>query len=104
MSRFDLFVNTDEDSRTTYPYLLNIQTELIEMLNSRVVIPLTPVYPDTALPSILCPKFEIANDQYYLLTHQITTVPTSLLKIRQGTLSVSRTDIINAIDFLLSGV
>lgn len=104
MKQFDLYANTDTQTKKAYPFFVDVQTGLLDMLNSRVVIPLTEVEPDKDLPNNICPKFEIDGSQYYLLTHQITTVSRSFLKKNSGTVLLNRTEIINSIDFLISGI
>ncbi len=104
MKQFDVYTNTDSDTNQAYPYFLDIQTELLETFNSRVVIPLTTVLPDKGLPNNICPKVDINGEQYYLLTYQITTVSRSFLKKHESSLLLNRTDIINSLDFLISGI
>lgn len=102
--QYDLYSNPDPDTRETYPLFVDVQAGLLDMLNSRVVLPLTEAKQGKELPKNLCPLFEINGRSYYLLTHQITTVSCSFLKTREGSLLLKRTDIINALDFLLSGI
>jgi len=104
MKQFDLYSNTDAQTKKAYPFFVDVQTGLLDMLNSRVVIPLTKAKPDRDLPNNICPKLEIGGNQYYLLTHQITTVSRSFLTKNTGTVLLNRTDIINSIDFLISGI
>lgn len=104
MKQYDVYVNTDSDTNKGYPYFVDVQTELLESLNSRVVIPVASINPDRSLPKNICPRVEISGEQYYLLTHQITTVAKSFLREKEDSLLLSRTDIINALDFLLSGI
>lgn len=105
MKQFDVYTNTDKDTNKTYPYFVDIQNGLLEALNSRVVIPLTPVsQSDKSYPSTLCPTIKIKNKKYALLTHQLTSVSTSFLKKNEGSLSTSRDEIVGAIDFLVTGI
>ena len=104
MKQFDVYANTDEDSNDVYPYFVDVQTELLDILNSRVVIPLTSVNPGKGMPKNICPKVDIGDQQYYLLTYQITTVSKSFLKKFDSSLLLNRTEIINSIDFLISGI
>jgi len=43
MKQFDLYENVDPDSRETYPYFVDVQTDLLNDLNSRVLIPIAVV-------------------------------------------------------------
>ncbi|QTF93724.1 MAG: CcdB family protein [Halomonas sp. BM-2019] len=105
MGQFDLYVNTDKDTNTTYPYLVDVQNNLLDSLNSRVVIPLTPISKsNTPYPENLCPIIKIKNKKFALLTHQLTSVPKSLLKKEEDSLAPNRDDIVAAIDFLVTGI
>ncbi|NRB38094.1 MAG: CcdB family protein [Pseudomonadales bacterium] len=104
MKQYDLYENTDPDSQGSYPYFVDVQTGLIEDLNSRVVIPIAPAVDAKSFPKNLCPIVEIKNKQFALLTHQITTVSASFLDCKEGSLLLNRDDIISALDFLLTGI
>ncbi|WP_036256026.1 CcdB family protein, partial [Spongiibacter marinus] len=43
MKQFDLYENPDSDSHATYPFFVDVQTDLLDDLNSRVVISTSPV-------------------------------------------------------------
>lgn len=104
MHQFDVYENTDDDTSEAYPYFVDVQTELLDVLSSRVVIPLTSASPDKNLPNNICPKVEIDGRPFHLLTYQITTVSSSFLTKKEGSLLLNRTDIINSVDFLFSGI
>jgi toxin CcdB len=44
MSQFILYKNLDNNTSKAYPYFVNVQSELLSTLNTRWVIPLTPLY------------------------------------------------------------
>ncbi|HID08306.1 MAG TPA: plasmid maintenance protein CcdB [Armatimonadetes bacterium] len=98
MVQFDFYVNTDKDTNKAYPYFIEIQNTLLDTLNSRVVIPLTPVrksgkdYPDN-----LCPVVIVKNKQLALLTHQLTSVSVGMLKKKEASLASIRDDIVAAL-------
>lgn len=43
MSQFALYQNHDKSTAIAYPYFVDVQSELLNILNTRLVIPLTPV-------------------------------------------------------------
>ncbi|EKF9865090.1 CcdB family protein, partial [Vibrio cholerae] len=43
MSQFTLYENLDKSTSTAYPYFVDVQSELLSTLNTRLVIPLTPL-------------------------------------------------------------
>jgi toxin CcdB len=103
MKQFDLYENTDPESHGRYPYFVDVQTDLLNALNSRVVIPISAVHDANDFPKNLCPIVEIRNQKYVLLTHQITTVSASYLTQKEGSLLLNRSEMISALDFLLTG-
>ncbi len=81
MAQFDYYANTDEDTNKTYPFIVDVQDALLEGLNSRVVIPLTPLSNlEKSYPKNLCPEITIEGKKYSLLTHQMTSVSTANFK------------------------
>jgi len=105
MSQFDLYINTDKDTSKTYPYFVDVQNALLDALNSRLVIPLTPVIKiEKPFPENLCPVMIINGKRYALLTHQMTSISTAYLKKKETSLLSFRDEIISAIDFLVTGI
>jgi toxin CcdB len=104
MAQFDYYANTDKDTNTTYPFMVDIQDALLDGLNSSVVIPLTPLSNiEKSYPKNLCPEITIEGKGYSLLTHQMASVSTRTLSNCEGSLAHIRTEIILAIDFLFTG-
>ncbi|MCF6212053.1 MAG: CcdB family protein [Gammaproteobacteria bacterium] len=105
MSQFSLYKNEDDSSNETYPYFIDIQNSLLSDLNSRLVIPLSAH--DTLSNTDakrLCPVIRIDEDNFVLLTHQMTSVPKSILKTKVISLENIRHEILGAIDMLISGI
>ncbi len=104
MAQFDLYQNRG-DSSDTYPFFIDVQNELLDALNSRLVIPLCPAEKThNRAPNHLCPILHVDEGAFILLTHQMTSVPASLLTAPVGSLEAFRVEIIDAIDFLITGV
>jgi len=105
MEQFTLYRNENKNSKKAYPYFVDVQSDLLEELNSRIVIPLSS---QKTLNNInakkLCPVIEINEGAFVLLTHQMTSVPRSVLKKKITTLEQYRYDILGAIDLLLTGI
>lgn len=67
MAQFDYYANTDGDTNTAFPFIVNIQDALLDGLNSRVVIPLTPLSGlEKSYPQNLCPEITIEGKEYSL--------------------------------------
>lgn len=106
MSQFTLYRNDNKSSNKTYPYFVDIQNDLLSDLNSRVVIPLSPYNThDKTDAKKLCPIIKLTDESdFVLLTHQITSVPRSILKTEVTSLDNYRYEILGAIDMLFSGI
>jgi len=103
--QFTIYINPDKASKKSYPYFIDVQSNLLDALNSRVVIPLTPIENASKnYPTNLCPTIKIKNKGYALLTHQITSAPRSILKKAIGSAESSRNDIVSALDFVVTGI
>jgi toxin CcdB len=105
MAQFDLYVNTNKDTNRIYPYFVDIQNGLLDTLNSRVVIPLTPIgKSENTYPRNLCPIVKVGSKRFALLTHQLASISIDHLRKKETSLAASRDDIIAALDFLITGI
>jgi len=104
MARFDVYRNSGAHAAAV-PFLVEVQSDLLEPLETRVVIPLRRVsrFPTSQFPSRLTPIFEIEGASCFLETPKIAAVPRRLLKIRVGTLQEQQGAITAALDFLFQG-
>lgn len=105
MAQFTLYRNEDSSSNGTYPYFVDVQNSLLSDLNSRLVIPLSP---HGALNNTdakrLCPVIQLDEGNFVLLTHQMTSVPISILKTEIRSLEDYRYEILGAVDMLIVGI
>lgn len=78
MARFDVFHNTGRSKLNT-PYLLDIQSDHLEALGTRVVIPLrrSDRVPPLKLPQDLLPLFLIDGVDCLLDVPQLGAIPAS---------------------------
>lgn len=105
MVRFDVFRNADRASARHIPYLLVVQSELLDELPTRVVAPLVVPQALSGPPAKhLNPEFELEGKRVIMLTQQIAGVAVQRLTSRVGNLADRRHDIVRALDFLFSGV
>lgn len=87
-----------------FPFLVDIQSDLLGELNSRVVIPLTKVEAYERKPvRRLMPMMEFEGETYVLLTPDVGAVQPSELGPAAGSLAEHRDAIIAAVDFLVLG-
>ncbi|MCZ4293923.1 CcdB family protein [Vibrio sinaloensis] len=104
-SQFSLYKNNDKSTSTSYPYFVDVQSKLLDTLSTRLVIPLTLTrLLKKKAPSHLCPVIHIDEGDFVILTHQMASVPTKILREPVNNLSTFRDEIISAIDFLTNGI
>jgi toxin CcdB len=86
------------------PYLLDVQSDLLDSLATRVVIPLIEASKSNTPITRLNPIFEIEGTNVVLSTQELAGVPNSVLGAFVSSLREYRGDIVNALDLLLTGV
>ena len=104
MPRFDVYRNSGAQAAVT-PYLLDVQSDLLQGLETRVVVPLRRCdrFPAVSLPANLTPTFEIEGVECLLETPKLAAVPLRLLTRKVTSLTASRFEITAALDFLFQG-
>lgn len=98
MSRFDVYVNRHEAG-----YLLDIQSDLLGQLNTRVVVPLLPLDIAPAPAQRLNPQFTVQGVTVSMVTQYMAAIPAAELAQHICSLDRERDAILQAIDFLHQG-
>ncbi|MGL4749776.1 CcdB family protein [Vibrio misgurnus] len=105
MSQFALYKNLDKSTTAVYPYFVDVQSEMLSTLNTRLVIPLTPLdLLEKKAPRHLCPTIHLEQGDFVILTQQMASVPAKILAEPVADLGTFRDEIIAAIDFLITGI
>jgi toxin CcdB len=104
MARFDVYPNPGAHASTT-PYLLDVQSNLLDGLDSRMVIPLRSLdqFAKVKLPIRLTPVLNILGKDYLLETPKMAAVPQRILKGCVASLGDEQANISAALDFLFQG-
>jgi toxin CcdB len=104
MAHLDVFPNPDAGSAQAIPFLLDIQSNLLDGLPTRVVIPLAVPEAIETLPILrLNPKVGVGGTALVALTQDMAALPHRLLKAPVANLSAQREEILAALDFLFTG-
>ncbi len=104
MARFDVYPNPGAHASTT-PYLLDVQSELLDALDSRIVIPLRSLehFAKVKLPTRLTPVLQVDGKDYLLETPKMGSVPKRVLGVPVACLADEQDQIMGAMDFLFHG-
>lgn len=104
MARFDVYPNLGLHARTN-AYLLDVQCELLDGMDSRLVIPLRDLerFSKVNLPTRLTPVFSIQGNAFLLQTPKMGAVPKRVLKSPVTSLATEQAQITAALEFLFQG-
>ena len=104
MAQFDLYSNPSRETSDTVPYLLDLQSDLLDPLATRVVAPLFWVESAELPAKTLMPHFEVDGRTVVMSTPELAGVSRSQLGPRVGSLADHRSEIIAALDMLFTGI
>ncbi len=105
MAQYDVYVNPNPASREMVPYVVDVQSRLLDQVNTRLTMPLRPATAATAgLPRRLVPQLRVGEQAYVLYAHQAAVVEARLLKRPVASLAAHGAEILGALDAVVSGV
>jgi toxin CcdB len=99
VSRFHVYTNSEGGG-----YLLDVQANLLDHLNTCVVVPLLPLDTAPKPAKVLNPTFEINGAPYLMATQFLATVPRRLLSKEVLNLQEDASIIVDALDCLFQGI
>lgn len=102
MAQFDVYRTSGAG---LYSLLLDVQSDSLERIESRIVVPLVArrKLDPRELIGRLNPSATIAGTEYLLIVQELAAVPKTVLGARVVSLATQRADIIAAIDLLITG-
>ncbi len=104
MAQFDIYLNPQPATRDSVPFVMDVQSGLLEQLPTRLVMPLSRVGADAPrLPTDLCPVVEWQGETLTLMPHLAAPVAAKALKKPAGTLAHRASEVAAAMDAVLSG-
>jgi toxin CcdB len=100
MARLDVY---PAPGRVAPGFVVDVQSDLLSDLATRVVVPLLPETEIRAAVTRLNPRFEIDGQRHVLIVQSIATVPRRELRGAVASLKDQHDSVLAAIDFLLTG-
>lgn len=104
MAQYDVHRNRDPRSAALIPFLLDVQSDLLETLATRVVVPLVDAGQFGPPAQRLNPVFQVEGRAVVLSVAELAGVPKAVLGERVASLADRRSEITAAMDLLLLGV
>jgi toxin CcdB len=105
MRQFDVYANPSKATRNAYPFIVDIQSNIISDIATRIVVPLGRKvdFKNEELKG-LTPAVTYEGEDLLLLIPQIASMPTKALKDPVGSLKHLRDEIIAALDFAITDI
>lgn len=105
MPQFAVHRNRNPETAKKFPFLLDVQNDLLRELATRVVVPLRPLSGSREKPiRTLSPIVEIEGEPYAMVTPQLAGISRTELGPVIAHLEAHRFEIVGALDFLITGL
>jgi len=104
MAQFDVYANPSESAAHGIPYVVVVQSDLLDALATRMTIPLATVEFAKKSPDKLCPMVKVNGQRLRALVHYTAPLPTRSLRQVMGNLAPQASTLIAAMDVVVSGV
>jgi toxin CcdB len=103
--QFDVYDNPSPRMREQYPFVVDIQSNLLSSLATRMVVPLAVTsLAAKELPQRLCPVFTVRRKNLMLVPFEAAPLDKRLLKTEITSIRDRASDIIAAMDAVMSGI
>jgi toxin CcdB len=104
VAQFAVYRNRNARTKAAFPLLLDVQSDLLEPLQTRVVVPLSRAAGSGSMAvSHLMPELTFEHERYVLMTPQLAGVARADLGSQAGSLVEQRAVILAAVNFLAMG-
>lgn len=105
MAQFDIYANPSKHQRADIPWIVDVQSDLLSALPTRLVIPLAfRKNMPPALPKALCPALQWNGDALVALPHMAAAFRTKDLGLPKGNMKSESSTLVGAIDAVIRGL
>ncbi len=103
MAQFDIYENPNPETMGLYPYLLDVQADILADLPTRIVVPLVLASEIKKPIPVLNPAMDVCQIKVIMQTPQMASVKLMVLGLKVGSGSAIRDQIIAALDLTFTG-
>ena len=104
MAQYDVFANPSSSAADGIPYVVVIQSDLLDVLATRLTIPLAELDMALKVPTALCPLIVVKGKRLHALAHYAAPLPARLLKRPVDNVAAQASALVSAMDAVLSGL
>jgi toxin CcdB len=104
MAQYDVYPNPSASASQGVPFVVVIQSDLLDALATRLSIPLATVAFTGKVPRPLCPVITVSGQRLNAWAHYAAPLPSRLLRRPIANVAAQASVLVTAMDAVLSGV
>lgn len=104
MAQYDVFANPSSSASSGIPYVVVIQSDLLDALPTRLTLPLAALEFVGKVPLALCPVILVKGQRLHALAHYAAPLPAKVLRRPVDNAGSQSSALVAALDSVLSGI
>lgn len=104
MAQYDVFVNPSASVTQGIPYVVVIQSDLLDGLATRMTVPLAVLGFAGKIPTALCPVIMVKGERLHALAHFAAPLPAKTLRRPVDNVAAQSSALVSALDAVLSEI
>ena len=104
MAQYDVYPNPSKSASEGIPFVVVIQSDLLDALATRLTMPLSISDASMHTPTSLCPVVMVKGKRFNALAHFAAPLPAKLLRRPVDNVAAQGSALVSAIDAVLSGI
>jgi toxin CcdB len=104
MAQYDVFPNPSHSAAGGIPYVVVIQSDLLDGLATRLTLPLAELDAAIKVPTALCPVIMVKGERLHALAHYAAPLPAKALRRAVDNVAAQSSVLVSAMDTVLSGI
>ncbi len=104
MPQYDVYANPSRSAADGIPYVVVIQSDLLDALATRLTMPLAVFSSGTMVPTTLCPVIMVKGKRLHALAHYAAPLPAKELRRPVDNVAAQASALVSAMDAVLSGI
>jgi toxin CcdB len=104
VAQYDVFLNPSRSASEGIPYVVVVQSDLLDALSTRLTMPLAVLDVAGKVPTMLCPVVTVKGQRLHALAHYAAPLPAKLLRKPVDNVAMQASALVAAMDAVLSGI
>lgn len=104
MAQYDVYANPSSSAADGIPYVVAIQSDLLDALATRLTMPLAVLDAANRVPVALCPVITVKGKRLHALAHYAAPLPAKVLRRSVDNVAAQASALVSAMDAVLSGI